>query len=303
MTKQLTFIASGGRTGTQYFGEVLRKVVSDCHSEHEPDMVAGLSWQTLQRVRRFGLWQMGPGRLLGQTGVRVLGQAFLEQRIDLQTCAKRLRNTRNQYHALIPESLVVESYSAWWMVADHIGQIWPGAKLAGILRDPRDWIASWLKHGPKRRNGALTERLPPGLLDPGKIGDDYGAAQWENLDQIGRLAWEWGVIADTLDRAADQSKDVAVFRFEDLFDPHSEALPRFIEFVVSHDAGPRHEIGDLAAVRGDVRNASSGPDRGWRTWNNAQIAAVTRFCGRGMAAHGYGGEPEWRQRVKTALGR
>lgn len=300
MTKQLTFIASGGRTGTQYFGDILGNVVSDCHSEHEPDMVAGLSRLTLQRMRRFGFWHMGPGRILGQTGVRVLGQAFLENRLDLPTCSAKLRDTRGAYHASIPEALVVESYSAWWMVADHIDQIWPGAKLAGILRDPRDWIASWLKHQPKRRNGALTEMLPPGLLHPAKIGDTSAALQWDKLDQIGRLAWEWGLIADTLDRAAEQSENVAVFRFEDLFGGEGDNLQRFVEFVTTHKAGPEHQIGDLAAVRGDVRNASKGSGRGWQTWDDAQVAAVSRFCGRGMALHGYGNEPEWQKRIKAA---
>lgn len=297
MTKQLTFIASGGRTGTQYFGDILKDVVSDCHSEHEPDMVAGLSRLTWERLKRFGFWHMGPGRFLGQTGVRVLGQAYLEKRMPLETCAQKLRATRAAYHESISETLVVESYYAWWMVALEIDRVFPGAKIAGILRDPRDWIASWLKHEPKRRNGALSEKLPPGMLDPKKIGDDAACADWEALDQIGRLAWEWGLIADTLDRAAEESKNVAVFRFEDIFDAESDALQRFVTFVTTNESGPRHEVGDLAAVRGEVRNASRGADRGWQTWKDEQVAAVERFCGRGMAAHGYGQEADWRERI------
>ena len=300
MTKQLTFIASGGRTGTQFFGDVLSQIVSDCHSEHEPDMFAGLSRLTLERIRLFGIWHMGPGRLLGRTGVRVLGQAFLEGRMDLPTLAARLRATREDYHAAISESLVVESYYAWWMVAEQIDQIWPDARIAGILRDPRDWIASWLKHEPSRRRGALTERLPPGPLHPEKIDDTAAAALWHDLDQVGRLAWEWGLIAGKLDGAAATSSNIRVFRFEDLFRGDSAVLHRFVEFVINHQSGPRHQIGDLAGVLGDVRNASSGPTRRWQTWDDAQIAAVAHFCGRGMQAHGYGTEPEWQARVDAS---
>ncbi|WP_306116019.1 MULTISPECIES: hypothetical protein [unclassified Roseovarius] len=299
MTKQLTFIASGGRTGTQFFGDMLGQVVSDCHSEHEPDMVAGLSRLTLERVRRFGVWHMGPGRLLGQTGVRVLGQAFLEGRMDRAACATSLRATRDAYHAARPETLIIESYYAWWMVADCLEEIWPGAKLAGILRDPRDWIASWLRHAPKRRNGALTERFPPGPLEPTKLGDEAAAELWPDLDQVGRLAWEWGLIADTLDRAATRSSNVRVFRFEDLFGDEHDWLEQFVDFAVTHDAGPSHRVGDLEAITGDVRNASRGKKQSWQSWNDTQIRAVAQFCGAGMAAHGYGQEPEWQARIEA----
>lgn len=300
MEKQLTFIASGGRTGTQFFGDMLAGVVSDCHSEHEPDLFAGLSRLTFERVRRFGLWHMVPGRLLGRTGVRVIGQRYLQGQISRDAALARLKELRAEYHAGIPESLIVESYSAWWMVAGEVGEVWPGARVAGILRDPRDWIASWLRHGPRRRNGALTERLPPGPLTPARTGDADAARHWDALGQIGRLAWEWGTIAGTLDRAAAASPDVAVFRFEDLFGGDHAELARFVDFVAGHEDGPRHEIGDLSALTRTVRNASSGPKRGWESWSDAEIAAVAAFCGPGMAAHGYGTEAAWQERVAAA---
>lgn len=77
MTKDLVFIASGGRTGTQFFGDMLKTVIDDCWSEHEPDMLLGLNWRTYDQIRRFGFWHMVPGRLLGMTGVRSLGHKLL----------------------------------------------------------------------------------------------------------------------------------------------------------------------------------------------------------------------------------
>ena len=298
--KQLTFIASGGRTGTQYFGDLLSETVSDAYSEHEPDMVAGVSMLTVSRVVEFGLWNMIVGRLLGQTGVRIIGQRYLEGKIPKDVMHRKLRSLRNGYHKRIPQSLVIESYYAWWMVADQIGEIWPGAKVAGILRDPRDWMASWLRHESRRRNGALTERLPPGPLTPTGLGDTDAELQWASLDQVGRLAWEWGRIADTLDRAAEHSGNVAVFRFEDLFYGERTALADFVEFVSTHDHGPSHSIVDIDAMSRDVRNSSPGPRTSWQDWSDRQIAAVAHFCGNGMDRHGYGSEDEWRDRVRVA---
>lgn len=68
--KELTFIASGGRAGTQFFGDMSGEVIGDCHPGHEPDLFAGVSRLMLERSARFGLWHMVLGRLLGQTGVR-----------------------------------------------------------------------------------------------------------------------------------------------------------------------------------------------------------------------------------------
>jgi hypothetical protein len=300
MKKQLTFIASGGRTGTQFFGDILGQIVSDCHSEHEPDMVAGLSRLTLQRVSRFGLWHMCIGRLLGRTGIRVLGQSFLEGQLDAQTCIRRLRAGRDNYHAAIPQTLIVESYYAWWMVADQIESIWPDAKLAGILRDPRDWIASWLRHASNRRNGALTETLPPGPLHPAKVGDAKTAAIWDQLDQVGKLAWEWRMIATHLDVASRDSPNVRVFRFEDLFEGDVEQLSDFVQFATSHQNGPSHHICNLASIRETKRNSSSGTAQSWQDWNDAQVAAVSYLCGPVMDTYGYGKEPEWQMRVRAA---
>ena len=297
--KQLTFIVSGGRTGTQFFGDLLGDVISDCHSEHEPDMVAGLTRLTWERIRRFGLWHMIVGRILGQTGVRVIGQRYLEGSISIEQARNLLRATREGYHRGIDQSLVVESYYAWWMVSKKMQHIWPGAKVVGILRDPRDWIASWLRRAGGRRNGALTERLPPGPLEPARIGDHKAARIWPELDQVGRLAWEWGVIAETLSQASETSGTVKVFRFEDLFGGDTKALDVLVAFVAQHAEGPAHDVGDLSSLRRDVRNASTGTKPRWSDWTDAQIAAIDHFCGPRMETYGYGTEDAWRARVAS----
>lgn len=300
MTKQLVFIASGGRTGTQFFGDILGSVISDCHSEHEPDMFAGVSRLSVQRIRRFGLWHMVCGRLLGKAGVRITGQRFLEGRMTIRECAKQLRRTRQTYHQRLPQSLIIESYYAWWMVADQLEQIWPEAKMAGVIRDPRDWIVSWQRHSKNRRRGTLTERLPPGPLTPGKLGDEGAAQLWPRLDQVGCLAWEWGLICNSFKRAAEHNPNVKIFRFEDIFAPDGIGLQDFVRFASDHDKGPAHDIADLTAVAGVVRNASRGSAPDWHSWSDAQVAAVAHFCQPDMEAFGYGQELDWLARVEAA---
>jgi hypothetical protein len=111
MTPDLVFIGSGAGTGTQFFGDMLKTVIDDCWSEHEPDMVLGLSSLTLARVRRFGFWHMIAGRLLSVTGVRCVGHKLLTGALSEDDCARRLRHSRRRYHGAIRESLIVESYA------------------------------------------------------------------------------------------------------------------------------------------------------------------------------------------------
>ena len=110
MDKKLVFIASGGRTGTQFLGDLLSTVIDDCWSEHEADMIAGWSKLTLQRIKNFGLWHMFFGRMLGRTGVRATGVRFVNGEWDIEKCIAKLRAERKKYYAQTPQSLIIESY-------------------------------------------------------------------------------------------------------------------------------------------------------------------------------------------------
>lgn len=298
MGKDLVFIASGGRTGTQFFGDVLRTVIDDCWSEHEPDMVAGFSRLTLARIRTFGAYNMVIGRLTGQAGVRVLGHRLLTGSISQDECVRRLRRSRMRYHAGITQSLVVESYFRWWMLAGLIHRIWPGAKTVGVIRDPREWVESWLRHHPGRHAGNQRHWFPLGPLTPRLIGDTDWADRWDALEPFGKLAWDWRTVYGQLDRASVEAPNVRIFRFEDLFDPDGQALRELVRFTAEHGER-RYRVHDLEGLTATVRNASSGPRRGWREWPAGDVRLVDDLCGTLMRKYGYGLEPEWQAKLAT----
>ncbi len=101
MDRRLVFVASGGRTGTTFFGERLDEVIADCHSEHEPDVLALNRGRSLLRIRQFGLWHMLFGRMLGTSGLRVLGHRYMTGEMPPATVIRRLREQRAGYHASI----------------------------------------------------------------------------------------------------------------------------------------------------------------------------------------------------------
>lgn len=296
MSKDLVFIASGGRTGTMFFGERLRTVVEGCWSEHEPDVLSANWRKSLARIHRFGLWHMVVGRLAGVAGLRPLGHRLLTGGISEDECLRRLREQRAQYHASIDEGLIVESSGRWWMFADRLHKIWPEAKLVGIVRDPRDWIGSWRRHQPNRQTPGWSNWFPLGPLTPRAVGDLDWADRWDELDQFGRLAWDWRMIYGKLDLASSVSRNVRMFRFEDLFGPDDDAIRQLVEFVSEHE-GRHYRVHDLEGFTAKVHNASSGSRQHWRDWSADNARLVEELCGPLMRKYGYGSEVEWQRMI------
>jgi len=297
MNKNLVFIASGGRTGTQFFGNRLGEVISDCWSEHEPDMFHGISRKSFERVIRFGVWHMAIGRLLGQSGIRQVSQRYMRGQLTREECHRKIRSMRSKYHAKIKESLVVESYYVWWVLAGDLTSIWPGSKVIGIIRDPRTWINSWLKHYPARRSQNMVERVFSNMVTPAQIGDDYWASRWNEIGQIGRLAWEWKTIYERLSDAAKISPHVRIFRFEDLF-RHNDHQPMYemVKFAAAH-TNRKYKISSLDGFTSTVLNANPGHPLSWENWSSGNARVVHELCARLMSLHGYGQEHEWKKKL------
>lgn len=301
MNKNLVFIASGGRTGSKFLGKYLNLAIEDCYSEHEPDLVAGLSRLTLRRIGKFGFRHMVIDRCLGKSGIRVLGQKLMQGKMTEQECFARIRETRQRYHDQISRSLVIESYSFWWLFARHIDSIWPNAKMAGVIRDPRTWIDSWKRHSPARRKRASADGMIQPLMTPDSLNDSRWSARWSEIGQTGRLAWDWFKVYRELTDAADKSARVEIFRFEDMFAAESRKMDAFVEFITSH-SGRHYRVTNRDILNRPPVNASANAGRSWQSWSPAEARIVDEICGSIMPLYGYGMEPEWRKLLAGEAG-
>lgn len=299
MTKDLVFIASGGRTGTTFFGHELGAAIDNCWSEHEPD-VFSQNWQkTLSRFGRFGINHMLIGRLNGTAGLRPLGHRLLAGNITTEECVDRVKESRAKYHASISQDLIIESSGRWWMFAGHISEFWPDAKMIGVVRDPREWIESWRRHQPHRHSSDWKRWFPLGPLKPEDVGDSEWIGKWDGLSQFEKLAWDWRVILKTLDDAASRCAHVRVFRFEDIFSDDSAALDELLLFATTH-GDKKYAFKDIREKLSIRHNKSSGHRRAWKSWLPEELLTVDKMCGNLMTHYGYGGEPEWQDALASA---
>jgi hypothetical protein len=291
--KDLVFIVSGGRTGTQFFGDRLDTVIQKGYSVHEPDVFAGFNRRTLDRVRQFGLWHMLAGRTLGVTGLRTLGTKLLSGAISEEDCLRRLRNARLRFHQAIPERLIIESNAQWWYLVDQIPTLWPRAKVIVIIRDPRTWVRSWINKGGRYDNRDHVRVFPPGRMTPRKLKQAQWTERWGSMDTLGKLAWEWNTVYTRLSAyAINRREHSRIFRFEDLFGDDGSTMQQLVTFAASHN--DRHyPVGNLEGFSRDVRNSSSGAAPDWRLWPATSAQLLQELCGPLMTNYGYGNEPEW----------
>lgn len=285
MAEHFVFVVSGGRTGTQFLGDLMSSVIENCYSEHEPDIFRGFERNSFAHLRRFGIWNVIIGRALGLTGIRVLGTRYLTGKSDFAETAHKMRTHRCNYHTTIGQGLLIESYYAWWTVAPRLGEIFPGSKVVGVVRDPKQWIESWRKKAERRAEGHWTHKLPPGPINAQSVGDQQWAGSWERLSEIGKLAWQWSYINQQIIQNADSGSS-AIYKFEEIFDPTSGKLKELCEFA-AHFPDRTYAVSDPTHLISDKRNASSARSNGWRDWSEQDRQLVNEICGPLMERFGY----------------
>lgn len=285
--KNLVFVVSGGRTGTQFFGDRLSLAISQCYSVHDPDILSIYGARNLTRMRAFGIRHMLVDRIFRRRGIRATGQQWVTGKIETYEATSRLRAARESYYAQRNESLIIESNSQWLYSVELLPKVWPQAKIVVIFRDPRTWIRSWINKGFHQRPYDPVRWFPPGRITPAVVGDRAWVSRWRSFDTFGRLAWEWHYIYSRLYRFAQDYEQVRIFRFEDLFgEPLTAEMRRLVDFTATHP-DKRYPVDIPDGFGGVVQNASSGSALDWADWSSSQRELVDELCGGLMRDFGY----------------
>lgn len=296
--KDLVFVLSGGRTGTQFLGDRLSSAILQSFSVHDPDVLSIFIKRVPGRLKTFGIWNMTIGKATGQTGVRSIGQRLITGKIDLPTALFRLKKSREAYHSSITAPLIIESNSQWLYVCDELAMVWPHARVIVVVRDPRTWIRSWLNKGVRWHWYDPVRWLPPGRLTPALVDDRDAIYNWGSLGPHGRLAWEWRFIYGRLLRHVKINTNARLFRFEDIFQGgNQETMRQLVQFAARHSS-VEYEFHVPEDFTRNAHNASHGRATDWHDWSERQAKLVDRFCGPLMKGLGYGNEESWKQKIK-----
>ncbi|MCQ0987653.1 sulfotransferase [Jiella marina] len=238
MSKDLVFIVSAGRTGTEFLGRKLSTMIDGAFSVHEPDIFYGpFDRRSWPNIRAFGLYHMVIGRILKRTGSRVLATQYRLGELSHVQVVRRVRKSRERYFASRPESLVIESNLQWSLILPVLRDAFPKAKVIVVTRDKESWVRSWMRRGDR-----YTERdvVRDGRLNPKLLGDPVAGPLWDGMSVEEKLNWEWTYTNDALLAFAETDPLTRRFRYEDLFLAADRAnhFRQLLDFAARH--GERH---------------------------------------------------------------
>lgn len=297
--KHIVVIVSGGRTGTRFLGERLSTMIEGAYSVHEPDLLdfSGRFWPS---VRRFGLYHMTLGRVLGRTGIRNLSQRLLAGKLDLPGLVAALQKQRAPYFNSLEADLIIEANYQWYGVLPAVSEAFPRNKVLVILRDPRTWVRSWLNFGGHYGPGDWLKWFGGRRINPEMIGDREFAQDWGRMTPFQKLCWDWKTIYGILAEFAEKDEQTMVVRYEDLFlgEESTRHLEKMLGFVTSFDDRNFKFTFDGNSLSERIHASFDGRKGEWEGWDAADASYLEKLCGPLMRKFDYGSEVEW-----TALAR
>ena len=300
--KHVVIIASAGRTGTRFFGDLLSSMVPGSHSVHEPDVFEGFSRRTWERIRTFGFYHMVFGRLIKTTGLRNLSEAFLAGRMEVDQVIEALRRQRLPYYERLAADPIIESYYQWYGILPALPGLLQRYKVVGVVRDPRAWVASYMRFETHYGKRDRVTRMGFRRLDPAMIGDVERAERWPEMSSFERLCWTWRTVNGLILEFIARDANARLWRYEDLFlsnarERHLEEMLAFLTRFSDRDFGFALNPG-LLQQRVHASRPEGFPD--WPDWSDTQARQLDGLCGSLMRRLGYGEETDWRVKLGLA---
>ena len=274
------FVVSAGRTGTNFLGLQLGKILPGAFSVHEPDRVDPGEWRDLLgKLARQGFGRLIVGKALGIYGSRNLSLMRVSGAISAKAMFERFLAERRWVLRHADEASLESNPQLFGLGEDLAGL--PGAKVAFFVRDPRTWVPSWMG---KRWFGPTDwmekiGRLGFKRLNPSIAGEPD--VPWGEYGPLEKLCWTWRCMNRMFLRASRQGRaNVALFRYEDVFEHrHEETIREFVGFV-SHRGCVEEQAARLVDLMRERINPrkDKGP-RLYETWSRGEKRALEELCG------------------------
>ncbi|MFQ5717643.1 MAG: sulfotransferase domain-containing protein [Nitrospinales bacterium] len=303
------FVTSGGRTATRFLSEVLAVSVKDCFSVQEPDVWRLDSLIDLkenkgiwfQKIRDFGLFNMTFGKFSSLGNVRGLSLARQRNRIDETFAAVKLYRIRNRFISRQKKRVYAECNLQLAGLIDVIPKVFPNSKTIFIIRDGRDWVASWMNshftlYAKKDPLQYLGSARPNARMFP----DDPFHHRWQRFSPFQRICWLWRFHIEYALKTLEKNVHAKPIKYEDLFkNPHpQESIMETLKYLTNFPDGYQAEYrynGELSGKKFHESRRNQFPK--WGNWSLALVREFQEICGDFLIQQGYGKEHQWQEMV------
>jgi len=302
--KPCIFVASTGRTGTQFFGKMMGLMIDDCTSLHEADTL----WLTrpqhwYRKLRQFGVYRMTLGKFNPHHSLQTLGIARQRNEVGESHAIEALERLRGGLFSQTPSAVALEANSAYGPLVDLLPEAFPNCRIVYVIRDPRDWIRSFMNfrtstYGPLD----LRARIPNARLTAQNVPNDPWHGQWGRMTRFERLCWSWRRLNEYSLQCAKKIRGFRVYRFEDLFygKNRDNTFREMLEFVTQFPNGLCAKWRfDPDILSRKVHSRAAGAFPRWTDWGKEYVSQLHNHCGELMSEFQYGEEPEWKEKLTS----
>lgn len=308
MIKKPTIIVSSlGRTGTTFFTKYYKEIFPKGYSIHEPGMIRlkGLELNNVKdAISVFGFKHAVLRKLLNLPDIKYVSKKRMEGKISKEVAALLIEKLREHFINKIEAPIYIESNYQFQGLLDVLPLSFENYRSIYIIRDPRDWVRSFINWR-GLYHWTDIHYLLRNRLSPSAVGDQNYAKKWKKMDQFEKLCWAWQFINNYARETTNNDPNSRVYLFEDIFKSKkkTENLLELTEFTQDIKNIKRknqdHILKVIDKTLGHKVNKPQTYDfPAWQEWDNSIAKKLQSICGELMDKLGYGTEEEWINKLK-----
>ncbi len=302
--KPTIIISSLGRTGTKFFAQLFRELIPNCDAYHEPDMLTiyrrNFFSNTLKQINDAGVINLMIRRPLGRWSIVHLSDARLKRVINREQAIAKLIKYRKNFLRTKRSAIYVESSSGYYGLMDVLDDVYAHYRAIYLVRDPRHWVRSAYNRSKLYNKGKLFSTLSHTWPQADQFKDDPDKKNWTNLPRFVKLCWHWNNLNSFALKKIGHNPNIKIIKFEDIFfhGNKKEHINKALDFVCNIN-GLLIKHSKITDQQNNIINKSHQAGlSSWKTWTSDQAQILEKYCGRLMAALGYGKEDIWQDKLK-----
>jgi len=263
-------ILSTGRTGTMFFSDLLKGLLSNTDVYHE----AG------ERSRLINIFMHAhlSGLLPSNMPIWAWQQAI----------APNLHHRKNLNY--------IDSNNHIYTLVPKFPFLYSNLKVIHIVRDPRTYVSShinWARHRPK---SFIANHIVPFWQPNAYLLGQMSFKKWTFLSPLERFGWIWDFKNCFINQLENSDIPYLRVRFEDFFggDNPEKHLNQVFSFLDLPKAAHMNTHFQKPVNPGIKKSFPS-----WHNWTEKQCNQLKTICGATMALYGYGHETAWINQVSA----